>query len=163
LLILSVGAIAAGFIPFGKFISSDSIPMESHVDLSFSALPVSLSVFGIIAAFYFFAHENYRAERWSHALGGFFRAAKQKFYIDEIYLFITKKIIFNLVAKPAAWIDRNIVDGFVNMLGKVTEVFSVSTSILQSGKIQSYSYWMLAGVIGLLLSSFFHVFIYLMK
>jgi NADH-quinone oxidoreductase subunit L len=43
--------------------------------------------------------------------GWSYKTAYRKFYIDEIYLFITKKIIFNLVGRPAAWIDRNIVDG----------------------------------------------------
>jgi NADH-quinone oxidoreductase subunit L len=40
--------------------------------------------------------------------------AYHKFYIDEVYSFVTKKIIFNLIGRPAAWIDRNIVDGLMN-------------------------------------------------
>ena len=46
-----------------------------------------------------------------------YNAAYHKFYIDEIYLFITKKILFNLVGRPAAWFDRNVVDGLVNWNG----------------------------------------------
>ena len=53
-------------------------------------------------------------QKWLNALGGLYKAAYRKFYIDEIYLFITQKIIFNLIGRPAAWIDRNIVDGMMN-------------------------------------------------
>ena len=151
LVILAVGAIAAGFIPFGKFISSDFYPLESPVDLSFSALPVGLATVGILLSYLFFKKENPKAILLSEQMGGFFKAAKQKFYIDEMYLFITKKIIFKLVAGPAAWIDKNIVDGFMNLLARITEVFSISTAGFQSGKLQSYAAWMLGGVLALLL------------
>jgi len=149
--LLSIGAIATGFIPFGKFVSSDNLPLETHVDLAFAALPVCLSLLGISFAYYFFKKENSNAVRLSEKMGLFFRAAKQKFYIDEIYLFITKKVIFRFVAKPAAWIDKNIVDGFMNMLAKMTEVFSFSTATAQSGKLQSYAGWMLGGTLALIL------------
>ncbi len=151
LVLLSIGAISAGFIPFGKFISSDLSPLESHIDLSFSALPVGLSVAGILLSYFFFKKENPAAIRWSEQLGGFFRAAKQKFYIDEIYLFITKKIIFRLIAVPAAWIDKNIVDAFMNLLARITELFSITTAGFQSGKLQSYAAWMLGCVLALFL------------
>lgn len=149
LIILAIGAFAAGFIPFGKLISSDGIPLESHVDLSFSLLPVSLSLAGIFLATFLFFKEQGRAERWSGRFGVIYTSAKQKFYIDEIYLFITKRIIFRLIAVPAAWIDNHIVDGFMNMLAKATEVLSFSTSGAQSGKMQSYAAWMLSGTIAI--------------
>jgi NADH-quinone oxidoreductase subunit L len=151
LVFLSIGAIGAGFIPFGKFISADYFPLETHVDLTFAALPVGLSLLGIFIAWYFFKKENSGAVRLSEQMGLFFKAAKQKFYIDEIYLFITKKVIFRLVAVPAAWFDKNIVDGFMNMLAKLTEVFSFSTATAQSGKLQSYAGWMLGGTLALIL------------
>ena len=83
-------------------------------------------------------------------MGSVYELAKEKFYIDEIYLYITKDLIFNFIARPAAWIDKNIVDETMNMLGKITEVTSITTSGLQSGKIQSYSAWMLGGALGLI-------------
>jgi NADH-quinone oxidoreductase subunit L len=97
-----------------------------------------------------FKRENPAAIQWSEKLGLFFRMAKQKFYMDEMYLFITRKIIFRLIAAPAAWIDKNIVDGFINLLARITEVFSISTAGFQSGKLQSYAAWMLGGVIVLI-------------
>jgi NADH-quinone oxidoreductase subunit L len=151
LLILAIGAVAAGFIPFGKFVSSDGLPIETHIDFAFSAIPVAFAAAGILIASMLFLKGGDRPARLAEKLGVIFTAARRKFYIDEIYQFVTKKIIFNLIAVPAAWIDRNIVDGMINTFGRITEVISVSTSGVQSGKLQSYTTWMLGGAVGILL------------
>ncbi len=151
LMVLAVGALFTGFIPFGKYISTDFRPLESHMDLAFSILPVGLATLGIILAFVFFKKENPLALQISGKMGTFLMAAKQKFYIDEMYQFVTKKIIFQFIATPAAWIDKNLVDGFMNLLAKATELFSYSTSGVQSGKVQAYGIWMLGGALSILL------------
>jgi NADH-quinone oxidoreductase subunit L len=64
-------------------------------------------------------------------------------------LFVTKKIIFDLVGAPAAWIDKYIVDGFMNLIAYVTEKISYLIRGLQSGKVQNYALYFFGGVIGL--------------
>jgi NADH-quinone oxidoreductase subunit L len=156
LIILGIGSVVAGFVPFGKWVSSDGRPLISHFHLSFSILPVLLSLAGIaIAAFYFFKKKD-NVETIVNAMGGLFRAAKGKFYIDEIYQFITKKIIFNLIAKPAAWIDKNLIDGLVNTMGNSTVSLSNQIKGIQSGKIQLYAGIFLVGVIGLAILTIYY-------
>lgn len=149
LIILAGLATVAGFIPFGKFVSSDGGMLESHFRINFSAAPVALALFGISLALYFYKSANNRADGIASALGGFFTMAYHKFYIDEIYLFITKKIIFQLIGRPAAWFDRNVVDGIVNETGKGTKLVSEKIKGLQSGRVQVYAIYFLAGVIAL--------------
>ena len=91
-------------------------------------------------------------------MGGFYQAAYHKFYIDELYLFITKKIVFNLVGRPAAWFDRNIVDGFMNLLASITQNISAFIKGIQSGKVQGYALYFFLGIFGLAV-----VFIYFWK
>ena len=81
-----------------------------------------------------------------------------KFYIDELYLFITQKIVFNIIGKAAAWFDKNIVDGLVNATGNTTQDVSEKIKAVQSGKVQQYAIYFLAGVIGLAV-----LFIYVWK
>jgi len=76
-----------------------------------------------------------------------YKAAYHKFYIDEIYLFVTKKVLFNLVGRPAAWFDRNVVDGLINLTGNTTQAISEGIKKIQSGKIQQYAIYFLSGVI----------------
>jgi NADH-quinone oxidoreductase subunit L len=87
-----------------------------------------------------------------------YRAAYKKFYVDELYLFITRKIIFNLVGRPTAWIDKNIVDGMMNGIAYTTATISGFIKGIQSGKVQSYAIYFFAGIVALTI-----VFLYLWK
>ena len=148
LILLAVGAALAGYIPFGKYVSSNGEPLASHFELSFSILPVSLGLVGIAIAWIMYRKQSGLPEKVSSGLGGLYKAAYRKFYIDEIYLFITKKVLFNLVGRPAAWFDRNVVDGLVNFTGNTTQMVSERIKKLQSGKVQQYAmYFLLAAVI----------------
>ncbi len=159
LIILSVCTLVVGFIPFSNLVTADGIPIHGEgIPISFSIIPVALGLVGISIAFILYQKQNDKAENISSSLGGIYSAAYRKFYIDEIYLFITKKVIFNLVGKPAAWFDKNIVDGLMNLLASVTAAISSLIKGLQSGKVQGYAIYFFGGVVGLVL-----IFIYWWK
>lgn len=149
LILLAAGAAAAGFIPFGEYVSYNGKPLEMHVDIMFSVVPVSLGVAGIVLAWILYKKENSAPDKIASSLSALYKTAYHKFYIDEIYNFITKKLVFNLLGKPAAWVDRNIVDGLVNLSGNATQFVSEKIKIFQSGKVQQYAIYFLAGTIGL--------------
>jgi NADH-quinone oxidoreductase subunit L len=149
LIVLALCTVGAGFIPFASYVTSDGASLETHVDIVFSILPVTLAVAAILFAARLYRKQNELPEKISTSFGTLYRVAHHKFYIDEIYLFITKKIIFNLVGKPAAWIDRNIVDGFMNLLAAITAKISAIIKGLQSGKVQNYTLYFFGGVAGL--------------
>ncbi len=149
LILLSLGAAFAGFIPFSQLVTSDGKPFETVLHLGFSIAPVLLGLTGIFIALRFYKTQNDLSEKISSSLSGFYKSAYHKFYIDEVYLFITHKVIFNLLGKPAAWFDKTIVDGFINRLGSSSEKISEETKTLQSGQVQQYAAYFLAGAIGL--------------
>jgi NADH-quinone oxidoreductase subunit L len=137
LLILAVCTIASGFM------------LETTLHLAFSIAPVALALTGILFAWLLFGKENPRPQKIASGLGAIYKAAYQKFYFDELYLFITKKIIFNLVARPAAWIDKHIVDGAMNALAGGTARLSAAIKGFQSGQVQTYALYFFGGVIAL--------------
>jgi NADH-quinone oxidoreductase subunit L len=147
LVLLAMGAAASGFIPFGEFVSTDGKALESHFHLQFSIAPVALGLAGILAAMWLYKNQNSRPDKLAASFSGLYKAAYHKFYIDEIYLFVTKKVLFNLVGRPAAWFDKNVVDGIVNLTGSATQAVSERIKKLQSGKVQQYALYFLAGVI----------------
>ena len=151
LILLAIGTIVAGFIPFSHFVSSDKRPYDTALHLTFSVAPVLLALAGIGIAWNLYGKANARPEAISSRLSGFYRAAYKKFYIDELYLFVTKKIIFNLVGRPAAWIDRHIVDGAMNGIAWTTGKFSFLIRGMQSGRVQTYVIYFFGGVIFLAL------------
>jgi NADH-quinone oxidoreductase subunit L len=158
LVILAICTAGAGLVPFAQYISADGRPLETSIDLVFSIAPVVLSILAILIAMRFYKTENERPARFAAAAGGLYQSARRKFYIDEVYLFVTKKIIFPLVGQPAAWIDRNIVDGFMNLLATATATVSRWIRGLQSGRVQSYALYFFGGIAALTI-----IFIYLWK
>ncbi|MEW6470180.1 MAG: NADH-quinone oxidoreductase subunit L [Bacteroidota bacterium] len=156
LLILGLCSVAAGFVPFGNYVSADGSPLHTEMHWDFSMLPIGVALAGILAAMLMYRKASEVPHRLSNAMRSAYHWSYNKFYIDEIYLFVTKKIIFNLLGRPAAWIDRNVVDGLVNTTAVVTENFSEAIRGMQSGKAQGYAIWFFTGVIGFAL-----LFIYL--
>lgn len=146
LLLLAAGAIGAGFIPFGNYVSSDGHPLASELHITFSIAPVTIGLAGILLAYLLYKKENTTPAAISQKLGGFYQAAYHKFYIDELYLFVTKKILFNAIGQPLAWFDRNVVDGLINAIGNGTTQLSESIKKIQSGKLQHYALVFLAGL-----------------
>jgi NADH-quinone oxidoreductase subunit L len=158
LIILSGCTVLAGLVPFSLLVTSDLVPLKTHVDVFFSIFPVALSAAAILFAARLYRRQNNLPDKIAASLGGVYRVAYQKFYIDEIYLFISKKIIFNLIGKPAAWIDKHIVDGFMNLLASITAKISALIKGFQSGKVQNYALVFFGGIMGLAV-----LFIYLWK
>jgi NADH-quinone oxidoreductase subunit L len=151
LILLAAGAAFAGFIPFGHFVSSDGASLATPFHPEFAIAPVSFSLAGIFLAMWLYRKQNDRSDRFVASIKGVYRFAYHKFYVDEVYLFITRKLIFNLIGKPAAWIDKNVVDGLVNATGYTTQAISEKIKGVQSGKVQAYAIYFLAGAIGLAL------------
>ena len=149
LIILTAGALLAGFVPFSKFVTADGAPLETHVDFLFSIAPVVLAAGSIFLAAVLYKKENDKPVKIANALSGLYQSAYRKFYIDEIYLFITKKIIFNCIGRPAAWIDKNIVDGLMNGIATTTANTAAAIKGIQSGKIQNYTLYFFGGIAGL--------------
>ena len=115
--------------------------------MMFSIAPVLIGISAITLAYLFYGKKNDLPEKLSVAFGGFYQWAYRKFYIDEVYVFVTKKVLFNLIGRPSAWFDRNIVDGIMN--GSATATASASESIksFQSGRLQTYAMFFLGGVL----------------
>jgi NADH-quinone oxidoreductase subunit L len=156
LMFLAAGAVFVGFIPFSEFISSDLKPFEAHLDWGIAIPAILVGLIGITIATFLYRKETSIPDNVSKSLGGFYKAAFRKFYIDEIYIFITKKILFNYVSRPVAWFDRHIVDGSMNGISYVTNQVSDRIRGFQSGQLQQYAWVFVAGVVTLALA-----FIYL--
>ncbi|MDD2799452.1 MAG: NADH-quinone oxidoreductase subunit L [Bacteroidales bacterium] len=147
LILLAIAAFGAGYIPFGHFVSADRSQVELPFHLELAIPPVAVGLIGILIAYMFFVKENVKALNVQQSFGAFYKWAYNKFYIDEIYLFVTKKVLFNLVGRPAAWFDRTIVNGMINGSASITAFSSESIKKIQSGNVQTYALYFLGGVL----------------
>jgi NADH-quinone oxidoreductase subunit L len=147
LVILGIGTVVAGFVPFSQFVSFDRKPFDTALHLQFSIAPVVVGLTGILLAAWMYRKQSAVPDNLARNMGGLYKAAKNKFYIDEAWLGVTKGVLFNLIAKPAAWVDRNIIDGIVKGTGSGMEWISFRIKGIQSGKVQQYGLFFLFGVI----------------
>jgi NADH-quinone oxidoreductase subunit L len=106
---------------------------------------------GIGIAALFYRKENERADKAVILMKGFYNTVYHKFYIDELYIFITKNIIFRFLSRPFAWFDRNIVDATMNGIGNGMTFTSEKIKKMQSGQLQQYAAIFFAGTILLIL------------
>jgi len=156
LLILAFGSIFAGYLPFHELVTSDGLPFEAHIEYAVAIPSVLIGLLGIAIATIMYRKQTEIPQRLATGFGYFYTWAYHKFYMDEVYLFVTKKIIFNYISRPVAWFDRHIVDGFMNLIARVIERSAYLIKGFQSGRIQQYGFVFVSGTIALVI-----IFIYL--
>jgi NADH-quinone oxidoreductase subunit L len=149
LVILALGAVFAGFVPFSRLVTLSATPLAEQGVGFFWVFPVAAALIGLGIAGYLYRVASDRPERAAASVRGLYRFAYHKFYIDEVYSFITKRVIFNWIGRPAAWFDRNVVDGLMNGLAIVTARISAAIKGFQSGKVQDYALYFFIGIAGL--------------
>ena len=147
LIILAVISCVAGFIPFGSFVTYDGKELITHLDMGVAGTSVVVAVVAIVIATVLYRKENTMPDRIAGSMKTLHRAAYRRFYMDEIYQFVTHKIIFGIICKSIAWFDHTIVDGTMNALAAVTNRASFAIRKLQSGSIQMYVWVYLIGAL----------------
>ena len=147
LVFLAAVTVVAGFIPFGHFVSSDGQIYPIHIDPVVAVASVVVAVVAIAIATALYRKKSPVPDRMAAAMPGLHRAAFRRFYMDELYLFITKRVIFNCVSRPIAWFDRHVIDGFFNGLAYLSQRASYAVRVIQSGQVQQYAYVILLGTV----------------
>lgn len=138
LIFLAAVSCVAGFIPFGHFVTWDNMPYDIHLDPTIAITSVVIAIAAIALATVMYRKENAIPARLRAAMPHLWEWAFHRFYWDELYMFITHKIIFNLICRPIAWFDRHIIDGTMDALTNITNKASFAIRGLQSGQIQTY-------------------------
>ena len=151
LVILAAISLVAGFIPFGKFVTWNGEPYDfmAHFDWSVAGVSLAVAIVAIVLATAMYRKENALPEKFAAAMPSLWKWAHHRFYWDELYLFITHKIIFNGICRPIAWFDRHIIDGTMDAFATVTNKASQAIKPLQSGQVQLYVWWYLLGALAL--------------
>ena len=147
MVILAAGAAFTGFIHFSSYVTTDGAAFGSHIHWNIAIAAIAIAIVGIGVAWRLYASSSDLSVRISKSLGALYTIAKDKFYVDEVYIFVTKKIIFNLISRPIAWFDRHIVDGTMNLIGNGTVAISYRIRKFQSGNLHQYAFMFGVGVL----------------
>lgn len=149
LVILGIFAIIAGYIgvPFlpekyniGKFITG-----TMHVtETGFNFIPMAISIIagltGILLAYLMYGRKVVPTDWFYKYVKPYYRVLVNKYYMDNfnsaVFVRPTLKLA-NLINK----FDKNIIDGFINLIGKVTVIVSRGIHIFDQGVVDGFVNW----------------------
>ena len=152
LIFLSLVTCLCGFLPFGHFVSASGQVYDIHLDWTVAGTSIVIAVCSICLATYIYKGESQPiADRLYKQFPRLHRAAYKRFYQDEIWQYVTHRIIFRLVSTPIAWFDRHIVDGTFNFLAWGANEYGENIRSWQSGDVRQYAVWFITGSIALTL------------
>lgn len=148
LVFLALVTVGAGFIPFGRFVSANGHAYDIHLDWGVAGTSIVVALAAIALATWMYARDRQPvADMLAARFSRLHRAAYRRFYMDEAWLFVTKRVIFRCVSVPVAWFDRHVIDQFMNFLAWGTNAAGESLQPVQNGRIQAYTWWFLSGII----------------
>lgn len=151
LLILALFSIFAGFVGsplmgnvFAHYVTYPGAP---HHDPNLMVMMVSslLALAGIFGAYLVYQRKLVDTKKVRKKLGWFYQLVYHKYYIDEIYGLIIRVFVDGF-AKVLAWIDIHLVNGFINLLARLTGNLGTALRYTESGQVQTYVIYMLLGI-----------------
>ena len=155
-MIVGIYSTIAGFAgwggSFGQFVTASGMDYTIHFDVKIAATSTVIAILSICVATYIYKGESQPiADRLYKTFPKLHRAAYKRFYQDEIWQFVTHRIIFRCVSTPIAWVDRHVVDGTFNFLAWGANEAGESIRPWQSGDVRQYAVWFLTGTVALTL------------
>ena len=137
---------------FGSFVTANGQDYTIHFDLQVAATSTVIAIASICLATYIYKGEQQPiAARLYQTFPKLHRAAYKRFYMDEVYQYVTHKIIFRCVSTPIAWFDRHVIDGTFNFMAWSANEAGETIRPWQNGDVRQYAVWFLTGSVALAL------------
>ena len=160
--VLGIGAVTAGYVINPQWINFLGVPIhwitafvadglhvatggEGHAELpkfnwAIAGISTAAAVGGsaIGLAVYGFRRDSSREPL--RVLGRVYTLLSRKYYVDELYEeLIVRRSFYRVIAGLANWLDRRIVDGFVDLVGWFFRNTGSALGRLQTGQTQAYA------------------------
>ncbi len=159
LVFLAVISVLCGMIPFGHFVTANGLSEDIHIQTwnvthwpSVAWMSIAVAIIGItLATWMYKSGENPVPDLLKRKMPRLHKAALNRFYMDEVYQFVTHKVIFRFFSIPIAWFDRRVIDGTFNFMAWGTQEAGQTFRTWQNGDVRHYALWLLIGSVGLTL------------
>ncbi len=137
---------------FGSFVSASGQAYNIHFNTQVALTSTIIAILAICLATYIYKGERQPiADKLYKTFPRLHHWAYRRFYIDEVYQWVTHKIMFGVFSRTARWFDNKIINGLIDFAAWGTNEAGESVRSWQSGDVRSYAVWFLAGAVGLVL------------
>jgi len=164
LILLAVLSIAGGWIQlppmfgghanFSNFLSP-IVKTTEHASADVMEWPLFIGTIIGLAVVYFITKKNYSVDKFDGEYTGFKKVLANKWYVDEIYDAVIVKPILAIGKFFNDMVEKNIIDGFVNGVGRAVNYGSRQIRWLQSGQVGAYVLLMVIGMLVLFIIQLF--------
>jgi NADH-quinone oxidoreductase subunit L len=162
LVILAVMSVAAGYLDVMGFLAPVFEPVAEgaghaaeaaahggdgghHVPPQVFWTSIAMAVGGILGGLAVYQWRLLDPDKLAKALRPIYLISYNKFYVDEIYRALIILPVIGL-SKLSLIFDLGVIDGIVNWWGRVAKGGGESFSVLQSGNVRDYIFFMSLGV-----------------
>ena len=129
---------------FGKFVSAAGTIYTVHFDPQVAATSTVIAILSIALATYIYKGEKQPiADKLYATFPRLHRWAYKRFYMDEVYQFVTHKILFRCVSRPAQWIDEKIINGLIDFTAWGANEAGETIRPWHCGVVRLYAVWFL--------------------
>lgn len=125
-------------------------PHEVHMNWPIAISSTVVAIAGITLAFVMYYVKALKPETMMKVSGPLYKLSKNKWYMDEIYMFLIRKLFFT-ASEIIKWFDRHVVDGLVNLFAFLTRFGGVKLKYTFTGRVQNYALVVFAGLLAVVL------------
>lgn len=137
---------------FGTLVSASGKPYTIHFNLQIALTSTIVACCSIGLATWIYKGDSQPvADRMYAAFPRLHKWAKHRFYMDEVYQFVTHKIIFRWISRPVQWIDETIINGLIDFTAWGANEGGESIRSWQSGDVRHYAAWFISGAVAITL------------
>jgi len=131
---------------FGSGIEAVGETASRGTELLLMGVSVTVAILGFVLAYMLYVSKPELPEQIATALGSFYKAVLNKYYVDELYakLFV-KPLVDGSTAILWQGVDRKVIDDSVNSAADGARHVSDEARHMQSGNLRSYAGWIAAG------------------
>jgi len=125
---------------------SAQITEIEHLEFAFMLISVGAAALGLFLAWLLYHRRPQLPQQIADALGGFYDAVLNKYYVDELYATLFVKPLVEGSSR-ILWqgVDRDVIDAALDGSADGAREVSDSLRHMQSGNLRSYAGWIAAG------------------
>lgn len=140
LIVLGILAVIGGYIPyanhFGEWVRFGS-PSHEGINWSIAVVSTVLSIAAICLAWLIYGIGQVSADKLSKRFGTLYKLSFQKYYIDELYLWLNRTLVDG-VGKFLYWLELHFVEGIVKEVAGLPVGLGNLVRKTQTGNLQRY-------------------------
>ncbi|MEO6732861.1 MAG: NADH-quinone oxidoreductase subunit L [Ferruginibacter sp.] len=137
------------------FAQSNAIAAKHEMNHTTEYTLMAISVVGALLALLYAWHKYSKYQRTDTQETGIAKVLADKWYVDELYDAVIVKPLHSLATLFSNVVEKGIIDGIVNGVGKAVNYGSRQIRLLQTGQVGTYVLLMVFGILTLFIIQLF--------